>query len=97
MMEARDVLIRPILTESSYEGIEQKKYVFVVAKKVTKTNVKMAVEQLFGVKVEKVNTMNCRGKLKRMGRNEGYTPSYKKAIVQLTADSKEIEFFKSLS
>ena len=96
-MEARDVLIRPVLTESSYEGIEKKKYVFVVAKKATKTNVKMAVEQLFGVKVEKVNTMNCRGKLKRMGRNEGYTPSYKKAIVQLTADSKEIEFFKSLS
>ena len=96
-MEARDVLIRPILTESSYEGIENKKYVFEVAKKATKTNVKMAVEQLFGVKVEKVNTMNCRGKLKRMGRNEGYTPSYKKAIVQLTADSKEIEFFKSLS
>lgn len=96
-MEARDVLIRPVLTESSYEGIENKKYVFVVAKKATKTNVKMAVEQLFGVKVEKVNTMNCRGKLKRMGRHEGYTPAYKKAIVMLTADSKEIEFFKSLS
>ena len=96
-MEARDVLIRPVLTESSYEGIENKKYVFVVAKKATKTNVKMAVEQLFGVKVEKVNTMNCRGKLKRMGRHEGYTPSYKKAIVMLTADSKAIEFFNSLS
>lgn len=96
-MDARDVIIRPILTESSYQGIESKKYVFVVAKKATKTNVKMAVEQLFGVKVEKVNTMNCRGKLKRMGRSEGRTPDYKKAFVQLTADSKEIEFFKSLS
>ena len=96
-MEARDVIIRPILTESSYQGIENKKYVFVVAKKATKTNVKMAVEQLFGVKVEKVNTMNCRGKLKRMGRHEGYTSAYKKAIVLLTSDSKEIEFFKSLS
>ena len=96
-MEARDVILRPVLTESAYAGFADKKYVFVVAKKATKTNVKMAVEELFGVKVEKVNTMNCRGKLKRMGRNEGYTPSYKKAIVQLTADSKEIEFFKSLS
>lgn len=96
-MEARDVILRPILTESAYDGFAAKKYVFVVAKKATKTNVKMAVEELFGVKVEKVNTMNCRGKLKRMGRNEGYTPSFKKAIVQLTADSKEIEFFRSLS
>ena len=96
-MEARDIIIRPILTESSYKGIESKKYVFEVAKKATKTNIKMAVEELFGVKVAKVNTMNCRGKLKRMGRNEGYTPSYKKAIVMLTADSKEIAFFNSLS
>ena len=96
-MEARDVIIRPVLTESTYKGFDSKKYVFVVAKKATKTQVKLAVEELFGVKVEKVNTMNCRGKLKRMGRYEGYTPSYKKAIVLLTEDSKEIEFFKSLS
>ena len=57
----------------------------------------MAVEELFGVKVESVNTCNVRGKTKRMGRNEGLTSSYKKAVVQLTADSKAIEYFNSLS
>ena len=96
-MEARDIIIRPVLTEKSYDGIENKKYVFVVAKSATKTAVRMAVEELFGVKVEKVNTVNCHGKFKRMGRNEGYTSDYKKAIVQLTKDSKDIEFFKSLA
>ncbi len=96
-MEARDIIIRPVLTEKSYDGIENKRYVFVVAKTATKTAVRMAVEELFGVKVEKVNTVNCHGKLKRMGRNEGYTSDYKKAIVQLTKDSKDIEFFKSLA
>lgn len=96
-MEARDIIIKPILTEASYAGVESKRYVFVVAKKANKTSIKLAVEELFGVKVEKVNTVNCRGKRKRMGRSEGMTPAYKKAFVQLTADSKEIEFFKSLS
>ena len=96
-MEARDIIIRPVLTEKSYDGIETKRYVFVVAKTATKTAVRMAVEELFGVKVEIVNTVNCHGKLKRMGRNEGYTSDYKKAIVQLTKDSKDIEFFKSLA
>ena len=96
-MDARDIILRPILTEKSYAEIATKKYVFQVAKKANKTEIKLAVEELFGVKVEYVNTVNCRGKLKRMGRNEGRTASYKKAIVQLTADSKEIEFFKSLS
>ena len=96
-MEARDIIIRPVLTEKSYDGIETKRYVFVVAKTATKTAVRMAVEELFGVKVTKVNTVNCHGKLKRMGRNEGYTSDYKKAIVQLTKDSKDIEFFKSLA
>ena len=96
-MEARDIIIRPVLTEKSYDGIETKRYVFVVAKTATKTAVRMAVEELFGVKVAKVNTVNCHGKLKRMGRSEGYTSDYKKAIVQLTKDSKDIEFFKSLA
>ena len=96
-MEARDIIIRPVLTEKSYDGIESKKYDFVGAKNATKTAVRMAVEELFGVKVAKVNTVNCHGKLKRMGRNEGYTSDYKKAIVQLTKDSKDIEFFKSLA
>lgn len=96
-MEARDIIIKPVLTEKTYSTIENKKYTFVVDKRANKTQIKFAVEELFGVKVEKVNTANCRGKLKRMGRNEGFTPSYKKAIVQLTEASKEIEFFKSLS
>lgn len=62
-----------------------------------KKQIKAAVEKLFNVSVESVNTVNCKGKKKRMGRNEGYTPDYKKAIVQLKADSKAIEYFNSLS
>ena len=96
-MRERDILIRPLLSEKSYAEIANKKYVFVVAKDTNKTEIKLAVEKLFGVEVEYVNTVNCRGKLKRMGRNEGYTPAYKKAIVQLKADSKSIEFFDSMS
>ena len=96
-MRERDILIRPLLSEKSYSEIANKKYVFVVAKDTNKTEIKLAVEKLFGVQVEYVNTVNCRGKLKRMGRNEGYTPAYKKAIVQLKADSKSIEFFDSMS
>lgn len=96
-MRERDILIRPLLSEKSYSEIANKKYVFVVAKDTNKTEIKLAVEKLFGVQVEYVNTVNCRGKLKRMGRNEGFTPAYKKAIVQLKADSKSIEFFDSMS
>ena len=94
---AEDINIRPILTEKGYDGIADKRYTFVVAKSANKTAIKLAVEKLFGVQVESVNTVNCKGKLKRMGRNAGYTPDYKKAIVQLKADSKAIEFFASLS
>lgn len=95
---AYDIILRPILTEKSYKGIPNKKYIFEVAKKATKTDVKLAVEKLFdGVEVEKVNTLNCRGRLKRQGKTQGMTPSYKKAIVQLKKDSKGIEFFDSLS
>ena len=96
-MEARDIIIRPVLTEKSYAGIQSKKYVFEVDKKATKTQIKNAVEQIFDVKVEKVNTVNVDGKLKRQGRTQGYTADYKKAYVKLTADSKSIEFFDSLS
>ena len=95
-MKERDIIIRPLLTEKSYADISSKKYVFVVSKTANKTEIKLAVEKLFNVQVDSVNTVNCRGKLKRMGRNEGYTPSYKKAIVQLKADSKGIEFFDSM-
>ena len=95
-MLSHDVIIRPVLTEKSYAGIEKKRYTFVVAKSANKTEIKKAVEEVFGVQVESVNTMNVRGKLKRMGKNQGYTPAYKKAIVTLTEKSKEIEFFQGL-
>ncbi len=96
-MKERDIIIRPLLTEKSYADIANKKYVFIVAKDTNKTEIKLAIEKLFDVKVDSVNTVNCKGKLKRMGRYEGYTPAYKKAIVQLKQDSKSIEFFDSLS
>ena len=96
-MVAEDIIIKPLLTEKGYDGIADKKYTFIVAKSANKTQVKLAVEKLFGVQVASVNTVNCKGKLKRMGRNAGYTPDYKKAVVQLKADSKAIEFFASLS
>ena len=96
-MEARDVIISPILTEKSYQDIANKKYVFRVAKAANKTEIKLAIESIFEVSVESVHTVNCRGKKKRMGRYEGYTPAYKKAIVQLKEDRKAIAFFESLS
>ena len=96
-MKERDIIIRPLLSEKSYADIATKKYVFVVDKNSNKTEIKLAIEKLFDVKVDSVNTANCRGKLKRMGKYEGYTPAYKKAIVQLKAESKSIEFFDSLS
>jgi large subunit ribosomal protein L23 len=96
-MREHDIIIKHLLTEKSYAGVATKKYTFVVAKKANKTEIKLAVEKLFDVQVESVNTANVRGKLKRMGRSEGYTPAYKKAIVQLKADSKPIQFFESLS
>ena len=96
-MLAQDIIIKPLLTEKGYDGIADKKYTFIVAKSANKTQIKLAIEKLFNVNVKSVNTVNCKGKLKRMGRNEGYTPDYKKAIVQLKEDSKTIEFFDSLS
>lgn len=102
-MMPEDIILEPILTEKAYSnmadanGTPTKKYTFVVAKSANKTEIKQAVEKLFNVKVESVNTINRKGKLKRMGKNEGYTSATKKAIVQLKADSKAIEFFSSLS
>lgn len=92
-MLAHDIIIRPIITEQSIAAAADKKYTFEVAKTANKTEIKKAVEKIFGVKVAKVNTANFDGKLKRMGRNVGYTSSYKKAVVTLTPASKEIEFF----
>lgn len=96
-MTAYDIIIEPILSEKSYDGIAAKRYTFKVVKSATKTQIKAAVEQIFGVKVEKVNTSNYDGKVKRMGRNEGRGSAFKKAIVTLTDDSKAIEFFESLA
>ena len=97
MRTAYDVVIRPVITEQSMESTDAKKYVFMVAKDATKNEIKKAVSQIFGVKVEKVTTINMDGKLHRQGRYpEGRTASYKKAVVKLTADSKTIEFFEGM-
>ena len=98
-MNSYDIIKRPIITEKSMkvetdrQGNEIKKYTFEVPKTVNKLEIKYAVEEVFGVKVAKVNTMNYDGKLKRMGRYEGRRASWKKAIVTLAKDSKTIEFF----
>ena len=96
-MFAEDVILKPVLTEKGYDGIADKRYTFYVKNTANKIEIRHAVEKLFGVKVAKVNTINCKGKLKRMGRNEGYTPNRKKAVVILKEDSKPIEFFNSLA
>ena len=97
-MEANKIIIKPILSEKSYTDIANKKYWFVVEKSATKTQVKQAVEELFGVKVASVNTSITAGKpKKRQGRVTGHTSSIKKAIVTLAKDSKAIAFLESLS
>ena len=96
MTNPHDIIIRPIVTEQSMAQMAENKYTFVVSKKANKTEIKKAVEAVFGVDVEKVNTLNYDGKVKRMGRSVGRTASFKKAVVKLTADSKEIEFFQGM-
>ena len=97
MKAPQDIILRPVITEASMAGIQMKKYTFKVAKDANKLEIRKAVESLFpGVKVSAVNTMNCRGRFKRMGRYQGYTSAFKKAIVTLTEDSKTIEFFDSM-
>ena len=93
---AQDIILRPIITENSMDGIADRKYTFEVAKDANKIEIAAAVEKLFDVKVKKVNTINVNGKLRRYGRFEGYTASRKKAIVTLTDDSKTIEFFDGM-
>lgn len=96
MRNPHDIIIKPIITEKSMEDMAFGKYTFVVDKRSNKTEVKKAVESIFGVKVEKVNTMNYLGKLKRQGMHSGRRASWKKAIVKLTDDSKKIEFFEGM-
>lgn len=93
---AQDIILRPIITEASMDGIADKKYSFEVAKDANKIEIAAAVESLFGVKVKKVNTVNCKGKLRRYGMYQGYTASWKKAVVTLEESSKTIEFFDGL-
>ena len=96
MTNPHDIIIKPIVTEQSMAAMAENKYTFVVSKSANKTEIKKAVEAIFGVNVEKVNTLNYDGKVKRMGRRVGRTASFKKAVVKLTADSKEIEFFQGM-
>ncbi|MBO5785935.1 MAG: 50S ribosomal protein L23 [Clostridia bacterium] len=97
MMTAYDIIIRPIITERSMAAVAEKKYVFEVAKTAGKVEIKDAIEKIFDVKVAKVNTLNVSGKAKRMGAGRpGTTRSWKKAYVQLTADSKTIEVFEGM-
>ena len=92
-METRDVILRPVITEASMADMDNKRYTFDVDTRATKTQVKLAIEDIFDVKVAKVNIMNVKGKKKRMGRYEGFTKKRRKAIVTLTSDSKEIKLF----
>ena len=96
MKMSQDIIIKPIITENSMKGIADRKYTFQVAKDANKIEIAKAVEELFGVKVSKVNTISVRGRYRRQGWNGGYTPAKKKAIITLTADSKGIEFFESM-
>jgi large subunit ribosomal protein L23 len=97
MKTAQDIILKPIITEESMTGIMMKKYTFKVAKDANKIEIAKAVEDAFpGTKVAKVNTLHVRGQKRRQGMNVGYTPSWKKAIVTLTEDSKEIEFFNDM-
>ena len=96
-MNSYDIIIRPVLSEKSFDGIANKRYTFIVAPQANKTEIKKAVEEVFGVKVAKVNTVNYEGKVKRRGATQGRRAGYKKAIVTLTEDSKSIEYFESLN
>ena len=99
MKAPQDIILKPVITERSMDGLaleENKKYTFKVAKDAKQIEIKQAVEKLFDVKVAKVNTMNCRGRVKRVGRFVGKTPDWKKAIATLQHGSKPIEFFQGM-
>jgi large subunit ribosomal protein L23 len=96
MKDVRDVILRPIITERSTEMMADNKYVFEVAPRTNKTEIKLAVEKIFEVKVASVNTINVKGKPKRMGKHIGKRKDWKKAIITLTADSKSLEFYEGV-
>ena len=95
-MMSYEIIKKPVITENSMDQMAERKYTFEVAKEANKIEIKKAVEEVFGVKVEKVTTMRVLGKVKRMGANSGKRPDWKKAIVKLTENSKTIEFFDGL-
>lgn len=97
MKTAQDVILAPIITEKSMDGLGSKKYTFRVADDASKIEIAKAVEKLFEVKVAKVNTLHVRGQMRRQGAHSGYTAAWKKAIVTLTQDSKGIAFFESMT
>lgn len=96
MKSPYDIIKRPVITEQSMENVENKVYVFEVAKSANKIEIRRAIEEIFGVKVAKVNTMNVLGKEKRMGVHSGFRADWKKAIVRLEDNSKTIEFFEGM-
>lgn len=97
MSHSHDIIIRPVLTERSYDNMSHKKYTFIVATGANKFQIRKAIEDAFGVKVEKVNTLIRPGHLKKMGKTSGMTNETKRAIVKLTASSKGIEFFEGMA
>ena len=96
MRSPHDIIVKPIVTERSMDAMSEGKYTFVVDRKSNKTEIKNALEKIFGVKVKKVNTLNMKGKVKRQGKYIGKRSDWKKAIVQLSEDSKGIEFFEGM-
>ena len=97
MKTVQDIIIKPLITESSMDMMADKKYAFKVMKDATKPEIAHAVEELFGVQVKDVNVINMKRKPKKMGVHEGYTSAWKKAIVTLKPDSKTIEFFEGMN
>jgi len=95
-MNSHDIIRKPVITEKSMAAMAEKKYTFIVNIKANKSQIKRAVEEVFGVKVENIKTMRIEGKTKRVGVHVGKRPDYKKAIVKLTEDSKAIEFFEGM-
>lgn len=94
MKDPRDIIKRPVITEHSADLMSEKKYTFEVSQNADKKEIKQAVQEIFEVNVVKVNTMNIKGKLKRQGQYEGYRSDRKKAVVQLSEDSKDLDFFE---
>lgn len=97
MKDPHDIIRRPVLTEKAYDGFADKRYVFEVDIRANKTEIKQAIEQVFDVKVERVNTLRTMGKIKRQGKTSGRTPEVKKAYVTLKQNSKGIEFFEGMA